>query len=329
VPVPDPNDDRVHEPRDDPRWRESYYFSFFDPDTAIGGFSSIGKRPSRGHAGFINVIWGPQIPTLAASEFDSFDRHDDTHAVAGMRYRSQQPFGPWQISFEGTLNDGGSSVECDRDALGTTEKSPAPKVDVALELTFTPDRAPYLYHERDEWRDLFDGHIDEVGMIEGELRIGGERHTVRGRGGKDHSWGVRDWFKPREWRWVDVVRADGPEAELWRASFDGDGWVGDGALFSGEGAEALTSYSERVSTADRPGKPLPTGIELDLGSETQRLRLSGEVVRAVPIIFSRESDGTRFASWNDRALVRCETESGSEAWANVEFESLLVEAGGA
>jgi hypothetical protein len=323
--VPRPDDDRVHEPRDDGRWRESYYFSFFDTETGIGGFSSIGKRPAKGHAGFVNVIWGPDIPTLIASEFDTFDGHDDSHDVAGLSYRPERPFGPWRLSFDGRLNDGGSSVECDRDALGPTERSGAPKVEVGFDLTFTPDRPPYLYEERDEWRDLFDGHIDEVGVVEGELRIGGAGHEIRGRGGKDHSWGVRDWFKPREWRWVDVVGAGGPEAELWRANFDDGGWVGDGALFAGGGWEQLSSYSERVSTAERAGKPLPTGIELELGSETHRLRVGGEVVRAVPIIFSREVDGSRLTSWNDRTLVRCRTEGGPDAWANVEFESLLVE----
>jgi hypothetical protein len=325
MPVPKPDDDRVHEPRNDPRWRESYYFSFFDPEAGVGGFSSIGKRPAKRHAGYVNVIWGPEIPTLIASEFDSFDRHDDSHSVAGMRYRPEGTFGPWTIEFEGRLNEGGSAVECDAAALGTTEASPADKVDVGFQLTFTPDRPPYLYEERDEWRDLFDGHVDEVGAVRGELRIGDRDLRIAGRGGKDHSWGVRDWFKPREWRWVDVLGPGGAEAELWRANFEDGGWVGDGAIFSGAGSEPLSSYSERVRTADRPRKPLPTGIELDLASESQRIRLDGEVVRAVPIIFSRERDGTKLTSWNDRTLVRCRTESGSEAWANVEFESLLVE----
>jgi hypothetical protein len=324
MPTPQPQDDRVHEPGGDTRWRESYYFSFFDPEAGIGGFSSIGKRPAKGHAGFINVIWGPEMQTLVASEFDTFTEHDDTHSVAGMSYSAERPFGPWRLAYRGSLNDGGRGVECEHGALGPAARSEAPKVEVAFELTFTPASSPYLYGERDEWRDLFDGHIDEVGAVEGEVRIGGERHAVSGRGGKDHSWGVRDWFKPQEWRWIDAVGAEGPELELWRASFDGE-WIGDGALFGEGGAEAIATYEEEVTTAERPRKPLPVGIDVSVGSNAKQLRLSGEVVRVVPIIFGREENGSLLTSWNDRALVRCRTESGVEAWANVEFESLLRE----
>jgi hypothetical protein len=126
MPTPRPNDDRVHEPGGDPRWRESYYFSFFGPEAGIGGFSSIGKRPSRGHAGFINVIWGPDMQTLVASEFDTIEGHDDNHSVAGLRYSAEQPFGPWRLDFQGSLNDGGAALECEHRALGPTGRSEAP-----------------------------------------------------------------------------------------------------------------------------------------------------------------------------------------------------------
>jgi len=323
MPEPNRKDDLVHTPGDDPRWRESYYFSFFDPETGIGGFSSIGKRPARGHAGFVNVIWGPDMPTLVASELDSFDQHDDDHSVAGLTYSGEEPFGAWRLAFDGKLNDGGSEIECDEGALGPTARSGAPKVAVSFDLTFSPAETPYLYSERDEWRDLFDGHIDEVGRVEGEVRIGDRTEKVSGRGGKDHSWGVRDWFKPAEWRWVDLVGSGGPELELWRARIDGE-WIGDGALFSGGEAEAITSYSEEVTTSERPRKPRPTGIELEVRAGSGELSMRGDVVRIVPIVFSRDLDGTRLTSWNDRSLLRCETESGAEAWANVEFEALLT-----
>lgn len=325
--VPAPDHDRVHPPRDDPRWRESFYFSFFDAASGIGGFSSIGKRPAKGHSGFINVIWGPDMPTLVASEFGEMRRHDDRHSVDGLEYAPQGPYEPWRLTFDGRLNDGGDGVECDHAALGPVGRSPAAKVDVGFELVFTPSAPPYMYEESDAWRDLFDGHVDEVGTVEGEVRIGAETHAIRGRGAKDHSWGVRDWFKPDAWRWIDLVRGDGPELALWRASFGGE-WVGDGALYHGAASEALTSYEESVDTSDRARKPLPTRIEVEAASASQRLRLAGDVVRTVPILFSKGEGGSKLTSWNDRALVRCSIEGGGEAWANVEFESLLGGASG-
>lgn len=314
--------DRVHEPADDSRWRESYYFSFFDQRTGIGGFSSIGKRPARGHSGSINVIWGPQIPTLIASELDSFGEHDDTYEVAGLSYESDRPFGSWRLRFEGVLNDGGDGLECDHAALGPTASSQAPKVEVAYDLTFTPSYPPYLYEHRAEWQNLFTGHVDEVGAVAGELRIGGVRHELDGRGGKDHSWGVRDWFKAQAWRWVDLV-GEGLDAELalWRATFDGESWVEDGAIFTDGSALPLARYEEQVTTAPRVRKPRPAEVSIAVeAAGGRRLELSGRAVRVVPIFFGREG----LLSWNDRALVEC-TVGGLPAWANVEFESLVRE----
>lgn len=324
MPTPSVDHDRVHQPRDDPRWRESYYFSWFDWELGIGGFSSIGKRPSKGHSGSINALWGPAISTLVASEFDKVDDHRDEHLVAGMRYAATEPFGPWQLSFQGQLNDGGDDVECRHEALGPTGRSPAPKRSVSYELTFTPDYAPYLYEEREEFRDLFDGHIDEVGTTKGWIEIDGQRREFDGRGAKDHSWGVRDWFKPQAWRWMDVLVEDGPELALWGADFGGT-WVQDGAIYSRDSVDGLSSYRERIQTTERPRKPLPAAIELEAVAGDQELKLRGDIVRAVPIFFGRDLDGGRETSWNDRTLVRGQTGDGASAWANVEFETLLDE----
>jgi hypothetical protein len=332
MPTIRPEDDRVHTPPDDPRWRESYYWTFFDPEAEIGGFTSIGKRAAKGYTGSINCIWGPAIPTLMATEYGSEKSHTDDYSVAGLRYLSRAPFGPWKLSFDGPLNEGGTGIECDQGALGPTAPSPvreastAPKVSVHYELTFTPEHEPYLYEAREEWRDLFDGHYDEVGRVEGEIEIDGKDFEIKGRGMKDHSWGVRDWFKPTDWRWTEVLALEGPAVTMWQVNFGRDS-VRDGAIHDSSGVEAVTSYDERVEYADesaeRGGKPLPLAIEFEAGAASHQIAARGEIVRVVPIIFHRDVDGARETSWNDRALVRFEMEHGEIAWANVEFLSLL------
>lgn len=324
MPTPAPHDDRVHEPRDHPRWRESYYFSFFDPRLGLGGFSSIGKRPARGHGGSLNVIWGPERPTLLASEFATFERHDDVIEAQGLRYASSTPFGPWQVTFDGRLSNGGDGVECDRAAMGPVEQSSAPSVDVEFDLEFTPTAPPYLYHERPEWHNLFDGHVDEVGRVTGTVTIDGTAHEVDCHGAKDHSWGVRDWYGVEGWRWMDVVGADA-ELTLWRATFDGTSWLDDGAVYAGGQAAELESYSERVETEERPRKPRPRAIEVDLTAGGRRTEFTGEVVRVVPTLFGgREMDGQRATAWVDQTLVRCQLD-GKEAWGKIEFEALVRE----
>jgi hypothetical protein len=318
--------DRVHEPEDSSRWRESYYFSFFDARHGIGGFSSIGKRPKRGHSGSINVIWGTDTPTLVASELDTFEGHSDEYTAAGLTYASDERFGPWRLTFAGELNDGGSGVEVDHGALGPTARSSAAKVRVEYDLIFMPSYAPYIYAHREEWRDLFTGHVDEIGTVEGSLTVGGRTYDIAGRACKDHSWGVRDWFKPTAWRWIDVVAPPPhPEFSLWRASFDGRTWVEDGALYRGGEALAVEHYSERVETAPRARKPIPAAVSFEAHAGDARLRGDGRVLRVVPIFFSREDAGERLVSWNDRTLVECSLEGGVAGWANFEFEEIVRE----
>ena len=318
--------DRVHQPTGERRWRESYYFSFFDPRHRIGGFSSIGRRPASGRTGSINVIWGPDIPTLVASEFDTFGVHDNAYTAAGLTYRSEEPFGIWKVAFSGSLNVGGTGVECDHSALGATADSAAPKARVSFDLTFTPGYPPYIYRQRPEWHDLFTGHVDEVGAVRGTLAVDGREYPVDARGGKDHSWGVRDWFKPHAWRWVDLVSGDGaPEVALWRASLEPERWVEDGAIYAGGATAALTGYRETLGTRPRDRKPLPGELRARAESDGSRVAFSGQVVRVLPVLFSRDDDAGRTVSWNDRALLECRYDNGSTGWANVEFESLLRE----
>ena len=321
MPTPAPQDDRVHPPRDHPRWRESYYFSFFDQAAGLGGFSSIGKRPARGHSGSLNVIWGPEHPTLLASEFDTFEHHDDVIEAHGLRYASDEPFGPWQLTFDGRLSNGGDGVECDRAAMGPTDRSSAPKVPVAFDLEFRPDAPPYLYHPRAEWHNLFDGHVDEVGRVTGTVRVGDTTHEIDCRGAKDHSWGVRDWYGVEGWRWMDVVGAD-RELTLWRATFDGTSWLDDGAVYVGGRTLELEQYEERVETVERPRKPMPKALEVSLTAGGERTEFSGEIIRVVPTLFpSREGGET---AWVDQTLVRCSL-GGREAWGKIEFEALVRE----
>jgi hypothetical protein len=316
-------DDQMHAPGTDRRWRESYYFSFFDVRHRIGGFSSIGKRAASRHSGSINVIWGPDRPSLVASELDKFDVLNDDHDVSGLTYRAHEPFGVWEIAFEGRLNVGGNGVECAREALGPAGGNTVP---VRYELTFTPSFPPYVYRERPEWSELFTGHVDEVGAVRGTLTVGGKTWEIDGRGGKDHSWGVRNWFAPAAWRWLDLISDGGPQLTLWRAVFRPGEWVCDGAVFT-DSMAALNGYAETLSTEnvpDRP-KPLPSSLRAEITAGGITHGLTGEVRRVLPVLFTKDGQ----VSWNDRALVECFFDSGPLAgrtgWANAEFAERVRE----
>jgi hypothetical protein len=194
---------------------------------------------------------------------------------------------------------------------------------VSFDLEFTPSAPPYLYHERAEWHNLFDGHVDEVGRVTGTLTIDGTVHEIDCHGAKDHSWGVRDWYGVEGWRWMDVVGAQS-ELTLWRATFDGETWLDDGAVYSGGRTAELEDYEERIEWAERPRKPRPKTIEVSLSAGGDRTEFTGEIVRVVPTLFGRDHEGRRETAWVDQSLVRCQL-GGSEAWGKIEFEALIRE----
>lgn len=153
-----------------------------------------------------------------------------------------------------------------------------------------------------------------------------------GAGGKDHSWGVRNWFAPLAWRWVDLVSETGPQLTLWRASFEPGQWLGDGALYAGGGLQPLESYTEDLPATAAAGpavastvraKPLPGVLRADITAGDSKYGFTGRVRRVLPVRFSRADGDRQLVSWNDRALVECTFDDGANAWANVEFAELV------
>jgi len=318
----EPRHDLVHEP--DPareRWRESYYFSFYDFALGLGGYSSIGYRPSKGYSGSVNMLWGPDRATLVASEKGGHASHDDHHEVAGMKYEASAPFGDWAWTFAGRLNDGGAEVDCDLEAIKGVAESSRDSVDVQYDLTFAPDQPVYMYAENPEWDGLFDGHLDEVGRVIGSVRIGAQEYEVDGRGSKDHSWGVRDWRRPKGWRWIDVLFEEGPEVTLWRATFDGERWLQDGAIYADGEAEPVTGFREEIAYAPRPPADRPGTWDFTIASDGHQLQGNAEILRCVPLRFPiRDADGNKAIMWNDRTNFRCLMDDGRVGMGSAEFQ---------
>jgi hypothetical protein len=328
----DPQHDRVHPP--DPareRWRESYYFFFYDFRHRVGVCSSIGYRPSKGYSGSMHYAWGEGLPNLVAMEKGRFDEHVDVHDVAGLEYVPGEPFGAWTVRFDGRLNDGGAGVAAHLDAMTDVGSFGGVRQEVSYDLRFEPDQPAYLYREDPAWDGLFDGHVDEVGRVTGTMTIGGRTIDFDGRGAKDHSWGVRDWARPRGWRWVDMLFEDGAEVTLWRVTFDdGSAWTADGAIFHDGVADPVTDFRESVTWAPRERADRPGAWDFLIGSARHRLRGTAEIVGVVPMLFPiRDADGNRAVMWNDRAVYRCRLEDGREGFGSAEFQFRVPESGAA
>ncbi len=318
----DPRHDLVHTP--DPnreRWRESYYFQFFDFNLGIGGFHGPGYRPMKGYSGVLNVLWGVDRGAMVATEKGRYESHDAVHPVGGLEWEIIEPLKKWRIRFDGMLNEGGLDPSVPVEAVVAAAEGEGPQVAAAFDLEFVRDQPAYLYREDPRWDGLFDGHIDEVGTVTGSLRIGDDSVEINGRGCKDHSWGVRDWGKPQGWRWADMLFEEGPELTVWRATFDGEEWLDDGAIYVDGAAEPITSFSESVTFAPRPRADRPAVWDFDIASENHRVRGSAEILYVFPLLFPfRTRDGKRGIMWNDRSVFRCETDDGRVGYGSAEFQ---------
>lgn len=313
-------DDLVHTPEPNPGWRESYYFSCFDEVANVGLWHSIGKRPLKGYSGFALGVWGAY--TLASFETDTMRAHDNHHVVKGLEYHYVAATRRWQLSFKGPLIDCSSpAVRLDPASMTDPGRHPERHVDVRFELEFEPIGPPYVYARDPRWTPLFSGHIDQVGRYRGWVEVGAHRFNLDCWGGNDHSWGTRDWFAPRTWRWFDVHFGEGgPNIVLWKASFPGVD-VMDGAVYRDGGMYRISSFEEKVDTVAADPKPVPaafTALFRDSGGA--QIELSGQVEKTFPVVF-RSRDGER-VSWNDRGMVRCQWH-GHTGYGNVEFAETL------
>jgi hypothetical protein len=319
---PDPRHDLVHEP--DPereRWRESYYFQFVDFKHGVGGYHGPGYRPRKGYTGVLHVLWGLDLGTFAATEKGRYEQHDAVHPVGGFEWEIVEPLKTWRIRFDGDLNVGGTDPAVPVEAVVAAADGTGEKVHVSYELTFERDKPAYIYDEDPEWDGLFDGHIDEVGSVKGTLRIGDQTYDIDGRGSKDHSWGARDWSRPKGWRWVDMQFEEGPELTTWRVTFDGTKWLQDGAIYLDGEADPITSYAEALTFAPRPRADRPDRWEFDIRSGKHAIRGEAEILRVVPLLFGfRDADGNRGLMWNDKTMFRCETEDGRVGFGTAEFQ---------
>jgi len=318
----DPRDDLVHTP--DPnreRWRESYYFCFYDFRHNIGGFQGPGYRPMKGYSGALQALWGLEVPTLVSTEKGRYKDHDAVHPVGGLRFEIRRPGTEWNLRFDGRLNDAGTDPAVAVEAVSAAGAWDGPTEDVSYDLTFIRDQPAYMYRPDPRWDGLFDRHVDEVGTVTGTLRIGEREYEIDGRGAKDHSWGVRDWGRPKGWRWVDMSFQDGPELTVWRATFDGTTWLDDGAIYADGEADPITSFAERLSFAPRARADRPDRWEFDIRSAKHTIRGRAEIVRAVPLLFGfRDSEGNRGMLWNDKTVYRCETDDGRVGYGTIEFQ---------
>jgi hypothetical protein len=196
-------DEGVHEVGDASNWNESRYIDFWDPDRRIGGWFRIGARPNAHYAEMSACVFLPDGRTAFA--FDRAPIEGQVSTAGGLTWAVEEPWHRTRVSFQGPM----SLLE---DAWALTDPkralSAAPKADAEIDLVCrTEGLEATMGQDQDQHHLIFlpgqaDFHYQHLTHVTGQVRVGDEVYEVDGRGGKDHSWGPRNWHAKIYLRWL-------------------------------------------------------------------------------------------------------------------------------
>jgi hypothetical protein len=215
-------DEGLHEVGPASNWNESRYVDFWDSRQRLGGWFRIGNRVNEGHAEMSACI---NLPDGRAAFF--FERPRITRNTLRAGNQSWEILEPWRenrVRYSGEvllLEDPWSLVDPKR-AFASAPRTKA-HVDLVCRST---GLATVMGFDQDHIDRIFlpgqaDLHYQHLARSNGTVRIGDQQWRIDDAGGgKDHSWGARNWHAKIYLRWliasVDddngfmLVRAVGP-----------------------------------------------------------------------------------------------------------------------
>jgi len=197
------SDEFTHPVGPESNWNESRYVDFWDRDTRMGGWYRIGNRPNEGHAEMSSCTYLPDgrvafmfgRPQISSNEL---------HAQ-GQRWDIVRPWDLTRVSYEGEvmLLDSPWALLEPKKAFAA-----APRERAVIQLdVHARGLDSVMGQDTDHIHRIFvpgqaDFHYQHLVRTSGTIKIGGRDWTVNGRGGKDHSWGPRNWHAKIYLRWL-------------------------------------------------------------------------------------------------------------------------------
>jgi hypothetical protein len=202
-------------------WNESRYVDFWDRHSRVGGWFRIGNRPNERHAEMsacINLPDGRTAfmfsrPGIVANELQA----------GGQRWLIDTPWERTRVSYQGEM-----IMLSDPWALTDPRKvfDESPRVHASIDLSIRAyGLQSVMGFDQDHIDRIFlpgqaDFHYQHLVHTRGRVIVGDQVFEVDGRGGKDHSWGPRNWHAKVYLRWLVasfddrngfmLVRAVGP-----------------------------------------------------------------------------------------------------------------------
>jgi hypothetical protein len=282
-----PADDSFHDPVREPEtWTETAWFAAAVPERGLGIWTYPLFRTGLGIMACTVYVWEPgadepwelpywrcwwHLPIPAGIRPTHFSLPN------GLSYRTVEPMSVYEITYDG---GDGVSFELNFGAL-----HPAHPLGVADGI----------------------GHLDQLGRVQGELVLRGERIPVNCVEMRDRTWGPRR--ENRRETWLGYSYGSGQDGFAFHVSTRLDRHTAEWKLMTGfvlgRGEPRAITGVRRIVTRDERGRPASVALNLvdDRGEE---LSLTGEVVSLL------SHPTTPFFVWV--SLVRWRLPDGSEAF---------------
>jgi hypothetical protein len=234
-------DEGVHAHGEEINWNESRYVDFWDAARRIGGWFRIGARPNARYAEMSACVYLPD--GRVAFAFDRAEIDANGLSAGGQRWEITEPWRTNRVMFAGSMSLFGDPwvLTDPKQAFADAPIEPA-EIDLACS---TAGLTATMGQDQDQHHLIFlpgqaDFHYQHMTHVVGTVRLGDTMYEIDGRGGKDHSWGPRNWHAKIYLRWLTcciddangfmLTRAVGPTKQT-RSGFvlvDGEFRVVDG-----------------------------------------------------------------------------------------------------
>lgn len=184
-----PREAYLHRPvYNDPTWVETNWFPFLVPERNLRGHVYVAWRSNLGVVMSVIVLWSRDCATVFDTDFYDHRVHlpmpdanlDDYRLANGLHVRMEEPLERWTIAYEGF---NGMQLEFEAKAMMPAVTSAATRLPEGAEFSHFHQVAAPLAGDS--------GHIDQTLMMNGELRLGGERIEIAFPSNRDHSWSPR------------------------------------------------------------------------------------------------------------------------------------------
>jgi hypothetical protein len=234
-----------------PLWSESWYFDFAARDGSAGGFVRVGHYPALG----MTWWWAYAVAGPVAGVHLERPLTEDTFQLDDpeLTMRLATVDGAWQLVAHTARFD--------------------------LDVHWHPVAEPHHYQRGSRY--------EQPGWARGTVRVDGTTRPVDGPGQRDHSWGVRDWWR-LGWVWCAGWLEDGQRFQATRLAARGR-VDPDGYLMAPDGSRGAVHDVFTLAFDDL------ASARLDLVAPDGRQSV---LVRSMCTVHS--ADGRRGIGWRER-----------------------------